>query len=515
VSSRAVASSGRDLESGRVPFRLGLLVTVAGATTLGAEIAAARLLAPYFGASTLIWANTIAVVLVALSVGYWLGGKMSDRHPVEARLRVTVLVAAVMLALVPLAAGPFFGVVVEAFDRLAAGAFLGSLFSVLTLVAAPLVLLGMVSPWAIRLALHSVADAGSVAGRLYAMSTIGSLLGVFAAALVLVPFIGTQRTFVLMAALLALVAASGLPRRALLVPAAVAGLLLLPPGFTKPAEDPGVRVLYEKESPYQYVRVLEREEGVRRLELNEGQATHSSFTPGRVLTDGVWDGYLALPFAVLREPPRRFAMLGNAAGTVSRAYGRYFPDTVIDGVEIDGAVTEAGRRYFELERANPRLVTHTDDARPFLRRSAEVYDLIGVDAYRQPYIPFYLATEEFFALARARLAPGGAVVVNVGHPEGQDELERALTASMRSAFSNVARWPIEDTNTLLIASDGEVGPANLRRRAPAGPPELRPLMLRAAKELTASMDGGEALTDDRAPVEWLVDASIIDYASGD
>ena len=494
-------------------LRLGILVTTAGATTLGAEIAAARLLAPYFGASTLIWANTIAIVLVALSIGYWLGGRMADRHPTEPRLRVTVLVATVMLALVPIVAGPFFGIVVEAFDRLAAGAFLGSLFAVLVLVAAPLVLLGMVSPWAIRLALGSVDDAGTVAGRLYAMSTMGSLVGVFVSALALIPFVGTQRTFIIMAALLAAVAAAGLRPRAWLVPLGIAAMVALPPGVTKPAEEPGVKVLYEEDSPYQYVRVLEGEDGERRLELNEGQATHSTYDPATVLTGGVWDGYLALPFAALERPPERFAMLGNAAGTVSRAYGRVFPDVAIDGVEIDGAVSEAGRRYFALDEANPKLTTFTDDARPFLRRTEETYDLIGVDAYRQPYIPFYLATEEFFELTRARLSPEGAVVVNVGHPEGQDELERALTRSLRSAFTDVARWPIEDTNTLLVAANRPVEAGGLRSAAESAPAELRALMLRAADELRPPLEGGAEFTDDRAAVEWLVDASIIDYAT--
>ena len=491
------------------PRGLLVLVLVAGAASLGAEIAAARLLAPYFGASTIIWANTIGVVLVALSAGYWLGGRMADRRPRERDLRLTVLCAAVLLAAVPLIAGPFFAVALDAFDRIDAGAFLGSLVGVLLLVALPVLLLGAVSPWALRLAVSSVEHAGAVAGRLYALSTLGSLLGVFLAALLLVPLVGTQRTFLIFAATLALAAASGLPRRALLVPLILAALLAVPPGATKPGRA-GERVLYERETPYQYVRVVE-ERGERRLELNEGLAVHSLFRPGSVLTDAYWDGYSVLPFARLDGPPRRLAMLGNAGGTVARAYARLFPGTRIDGVEIDPVVSKAGRRFLGMR--NPRLRVVDEDARPFLRRTTARYDLIGVDAYRQPYIPFYLTTREFFALVRDRLTPGGTVVINIGHPEGDDGLERALSATVASVFTHVARYPIEPTNTLVMAARGDILRSRLRAAGSWLPAELRPTLAAAEAGLAPRLRGGAVYTDDRAPVEWLVDASIVRTAA--
>ena len=216
---------------------LRALVFTVGASTLGAEIAAARLMAPFFGASTVVWANTIATVLVALSVGYWLGGRLADRRPELEQLARWVLVAAVLLALVPLVAQPFLDVSVAAFDDINVGAALGSLVGVLALVAVPVLLLGAVSPWAIRLSVDRVEDAGRAAGNLYALSTLGSLIGTFLAALVLVPLIGTQRTFLLFAAAVALVAALALQRRHLLVPAAVGALLLLPTGTTKPVPE--------------------------------------------------------------------------------------------------------------------------------------------------------------------------------------------------------------------------------------------------------------------------------------
>ena len=142
-----------------------------------------------------------------------------------------------------------------------------------------------------------------------------------------------------------------------------------------------------------------------------------------MLAGGYWDGFLTAPFATRATPPRRVAMLGFAGGTVARAYARYFPDARIDGVEIDGELFDIARRYFGV-RPRPQLHEYAEDARPFLRRTSARYDVIYLDTYRQPYIPFYLSTREFFELARDRLAPGGSIVINVGHPEGNDELER-------------------------------------------------------------------------------------------
>ena len=167
-----------------------------------------------------------------------------------------------------------------------------------------------------------------------------------------------------------------------------------------------------------------------------------------------------LPFAGLSEPPERIAILGNAAGTTARAYGHYFPDTVVDGVEIDGELTEIGRRFFDLD--NPNLRVHHEDARPWLRVAEGGYDVIMVDAYRQPYIPFYLATEEFFELVRDRLAPGGVVIVNAGHPEGNDDLEKTLGRTMAEVFPTEIRDPIEPTNTLLLGSEAPASGARLR-----------------------------------------------------
>jgi spermidine synthase len=491
---------------------LHLLVFAVGMASLGAEIAVARLMAPYFGASTIVWANTIGVVLVSLSVGYWLGGRLGDRHPHLRGLCLLVTVAAALLAVVPFAARPFFSVSVDALDEISAGAFVGSLLAVLVLIAVPVVLLGACSPWAVRLATPDIEHAGRTAGRLYAISTAGSLLGTMSAALLTIPLLGTQRTFLLFGVLLALVAAMGLGWRYLAVPALMAGGLAIPVDWLKGGGEGGDRVIYEAETAVQYVRVVEEADGDRRLELNEGVAEHSRYRPGSYLTGGYWDGFLVLPFASMDRAPGRIAILGNAAGTTARAYGHYFPAVQIDAVEIDPELAEIGRRYFEMSA--PHLAVHGEDARPWLRATERRYDVIALDAYRQPYIPFYLTTREFFELARDRLTPSGVIVVNVGHPEGNDDLERVVGRTMAEAFPTVLRDPFDDTNTLLVGADAQASSERLRRATGGLPADLQERAAWAAHRLAPRLSGGEVYTDDRAPVEWLVDRSIIGYASG-
>jgi predicted membrane-bound spermidine synthase len=514
---------------------LPLLVFVVGMGSLGAEIAAVRLLAPYFGASTIVWANTIGVVLVALSLGYWLGGRLADRRPELRALCQVALLAGALLAVVPFAADPLLDVAVGALDSISAGAFVGSLLAVLALVAVPVLLLGTVAPYAIRLGVTTLEEAGRVSGRLYAISTAGSLVGTLSSSLVLIPLVGTRRTFLIYALTIVAVALPGVwggPRRAVAaaVPLAILVLMALPVGALKAGTDSG-RVIHEADTEYQYARVVERDDGSRVLELNEGQALHSLWRPGTVLTGGYWDGMLVAPFAGA-EPaarcrvgaayrpqgcieagwPQRVAILGNAAGTMARAYAELFPATHVDGVEIDPELSEIGHEYFGL-RDGPRLELHHEDARPFLRRSDDRYDTIAIDAYRQPYIPFYLSTREFFELCRDRLAPGGTVLINIGHPEGQEELERVLSATVGSVFDNVVRYQFDETNTLVVAGEGPVSVARLRSAAERLPLELRPAALDAVANAGPPLTGEKIYTDDHAPVEWLIDKSIVDYAA--
>jgi spermidine synthase len=486
---------------------LGALVFGAGIGALATEITASRLLAPYFGSSTIVWANLIGIVLAALALGYWLGGRVADRRPRRKLLGWIVLGAAVFVAVIPFAAKPFLDLTVEGLDTASAGAVVGSFLAVLLLCSPPVVLLGMVSPFAIRLGVASLATAGAVAGRLYALSTAGSLVGTFLPALVLIPAIGTQRTFLVIAVVVAASACFMLGARYLLVTALLAVLLMAPPGAIKGESG----LIHEENSLYQYIGVVERPDGRRVLHLNEGVAIHSVWWPDSVLTGGEWDTYLALP-PLLGHPLRRVAILGNAAGTTSRALGVYYPDAAIDGVELDPAVTRVGRKYFGLDD-NPELTIHDADARPFLRSTDARYDLIIVDAYRQPYVPFYLATREFFRLVGDHLTPGGIVALNVAAVPDDTRLVTAVGGTLAAEFPQVLAWPALRFNTFVLGFTHPLPRSEFDRRLTLGPSAFAPLRGLLARDARRVEVADRPWTDDRAPVEWLTDRMIIEYGA--
>ena len=487
--------------------RLGVVVFTAGAGTLATEISASRLLAPYFGSSTIVWANIIGLILVYLALGYWIGGKVADRRPEPRLLGWIVLVAALVIAVLPFVARPVLDLTVQGLDTISVGAVVGSFFAALLLFAVPVTLLGAVSPFAVRLALDDVTQAGAVAGRLYALSTLGSIVGTFVSAIVAIPLIGTQRTMLGAAALLVLAAALLLGSRWQILTIGMAALLFVPAETIKATSG----LVYETESAYQYIQVLQRPDGSRVLRLNEGVVNHSVWRPSTVLTGGEWDMFLTVP-PLLDNPPRTMLVIGNAGGTTARAFGQLYPDVQIDGVEIDPKVTEVGRRYFGLDD-NSRLHVITADGRPYLASTDKRYDIIAIDAYHQPYIPFYLATEEFFELVRDHLSPGGAVALNVATVPGDEQLSNALGTTMLTEFPSVFRWRALEFNQLLLAFPKPVTEQDLERRVGGISPAAESLVAPFRVQLSPMTDTGDPLTDDRAPVEWLTDNMILGYVA--
>ena len=299
---------------------------------------------------------------------------------------------------------------------------------------------GMVAPYAIRLAVAAASRRpGTIAGRLYAISTIGSLLGTFLSALLLIPLLGTRRTFLVFALALALVAVLG--------PAPARGCSLVPGAArrcssrcrsARSRRPRTATASSTRPTPSTSTRASSRTRRRRPLpRAQRGPGGPLDASAPRLVPDRQHLG--RVPRRAVRRA-RRAAAGGSRSSATPPARPRARTattsrDTYVDGVEIDGELTEIGREYFDMR--NPRLETFTDDARPFLRADRpQRYDAILVDAYRQPYIPFYLATKEFFELARDRLNPGGVVLVNVGHPEGSTDLEEVLGATMADVFDD-------------------------------------------------------------------------------
>ncbi len=498
-----------------------VLVFISGMTSLAVEMCASRLLAPFFGTSLIVWANLIGMVLLYLTIGYFLGGRLADRFPQEKALYQLTAWAAFAIGLIPFISPPILRWSLKGFSTLSAAILASSLFGVVLLFSVPMTLLGCVSPFAIRLAVRDVSRAGNVAGGLYALSTLGSLVGTFTPVLILIPNIGTKRTFLFFSIVLLVVSLLGLMRTAghlawaylLLLIALVALSLLIPGGVIKPARG----AIFETESAYNYIRVVERGDW-RYLELNEELAAHSVYNPERLLTYNIWDYFLVAPFFnpdQREEDVKSMALIGLAAGTVARQYSAAYGPIPIDGVEIDPEIIEVGRRYFDMNQPNLRAIAQ--DGRYFLLSSERRYDVIGVDAYQPPYIPFHLTTKEFFSEIKAHLNERGVVAINAGRTAEDYSLVRALASTMKQVFPSVhvIDMPNEGrtlANSLVV---GTVEPTKLEN-FPANMERMtNPLILEVARmavgHLSEFKDSGFAFTDDKAPIEQLVHGMILKY----
>lgn len=521
-SNEGVASSAPGRLAGQ--RLLGPLVFVGGLSSIGIELTASRLLAPYFGSSTFIWANLIGLTLTYLSIGYYLGGRIADRHPSPRLLYVATGAAAVSTGLIPYLARPILEASLDAFDRVAVGAFYGSLLGTLLLFAAPITLLGFVTPFAIRLRLADIDGAGRTAGRIYALSTVGSIAGSFLPVLLLVPLVGTSRTFLTLSLCLLAISIlglidAGMPKLAALGGLLAALLIVVEVSAGGGQIKPPYRgeLIEEAESEYNYIQVLKEGDRIL-LALNEGHAIHSIYDPSSVLTGGPWDYFLVAPlFARTEATPDvdRALIIGLAGGTAARSLAAAYPGIEIDGVEIDPEVARLGRKYFSLDQ--PGLNVIVEDGRTFLRRTDVRYDLVGVDAYRQPYIPFQLTTKEFFQEIADRLTEDGVAVVNVGRTKTDYRLVEVIASTMRAVFPSVFAVDVDGyNNTMVIGtlrpSDAAAFQQNASRFAEGTVVRsVADLALRTG-DIREVSPGGRVFTDDHAPVEWVVDQIIIDAA---
>lgn len=504
---------------------LNTLAFTGGVTSIGIELSASRLIAPYFGDSTIIWANLIGLTLTFLSLGYWLGGRLADRYPSATLLCSITALAAVGAAFVPIMSRPILSRSLEAFDEVAVGAFYGSLVGVLLLIAIPVTLLGFVSPFVIRLRLLGVTSAGRTAGNVYALSTVGSIVGSFLPVVLLIPWLGTRRTFLSLAILLLAPSLAGLvilrrPRQAVVAAMLLPGLIWVHSaeagGQIRPAERG--RLVYETESRYNYIQVVE-DDGAMMLALNDGHAIHSIYDPDTVLTGGPWDYFMLGPMfneGFGQSPSVDQALLiGLAGGTAARELSVAYPDVQITGVELDPAIVEAGKEYFALEQPNLDIVTA--DGRYYLRTTDQRFDVVGVDAYRQPYIPFHLTTREFFEEIDEHLTADGVAVVNVGRTATDYRLVNALAQTMNAVYPEVYAIDVDGYhNTILIGTKQVTDVAQFARTVGSLPEAsvLRTAGERAvaAGDIRLIDPDGMVFTDDHAPVERVVDQIIIDAA---
>ncbi len=492
-----------------------------GMSTLAIEFTASRMLQTVYGTSNIVWANVIGLVLFFLTVGYFVGGRIADRNPHPRLFYQLVTIAGFSSVFFLLLTSVLLRTAANALAFINVGALLSSFFGVIFALAVPITLLGCISPFAIRLGMRDVNEAGSLSGQIYAISTMGSLLGTYLPVLIVIPQAGSRLTALIFGTILLAVGlvglwqvsrSSGLHYLLLLVILAPFALI-----WTQGTIKSYPGQIYETESAYNYIQVV-REGDCNYLLLNEGQAYHSFYCDGgRIPSISVWSIMLAAPYfndPAQPVPMERMAVIGLAAGTVPKQFTQVFGPFPIDGIELDPKIVQAGRDYFALNEPNIRVIV--GDGRYELNRLDGPYNLITIDAYKVPYIPWHLTTQQYFQEVRARLAEDGVVAINVGRAPRDRTLVEAMTATLLTVFPTVHSLDIPGSlNTILVATVQPTDPANAALHLAQLPPEAHPLLRAAIQTAVQNVVPTRAseviFTDERAPVETIIDALVIRY----
>ncbi len=425
-----------------VRLLLNIIVFVSGAVLMGLEIVGSRVLAPYFGNSIFVWGSLISVVLAALSLGYYWGGRLSERRPSLAKLLLLILIPGGMIFFLPFVYPPIN-------EWIAAADFgnrLNPLIASTLYFLLPSIFLGAVSPYAIRLAATTLSAVGSTAGSLYALSTCGSIFGTLFTAFYLIPLLGVKNiihalgvTLVFLSLLLwpwgrASLAKTAKPPK---TATTVAALLFLTVLSLVPAPSAWARLktILEEDSFYHHIRVEEDEEA-RYLYFDRTLQSAMNLDNPTALRL-LYSRYTSLGMA-FRPEAKKVLIIGLGGGSIPKKYQKEFPSLQIDVAEIDPEVIQVARKYFSVSEAK-NLHIHAQDGRLFLSHTAQHYDQILLDAYYSDAIPFHLTTREFFQLAGQKLTSNGIVVANVisAVTGSAGKISRSIVKTMRGIFPQI------------------------------------------------------------------------------
>jgi len=468
--------------------------TFTGAIVMAMELTALRLYAPYFGNSIYVWGSAISVVMMALALGYGLGGWLADRSASDAALYVSILGCGAYQIVV------LFVLVALLRKLLGSGDFWGPVLATVLIFGVPITVLAMTSPFVVRLLVRA-GHVGLTVGSVLGLSTAGSIAGTLGTSFFLVPRLGTRTTLELLCAFSIAIGIAGLASRAkwalLLIP-----MLAVP--FVVPKGKPFARFLWSSESPYNRIMVFENK-GLRWLVLND---PHYFATIVRV--DSLDSGYYLDEFALgpVIVPATNLVVLGLGAGRSVQVSRQVAPGLEIDAVEIDSQVVDVAERFFGLSRADAKLHVHIADARPWLARQSGKYDLAYVDLFQGgPYVPFYLTTVEFFELVRSRMTERGALILNVYDPSPSKELLNAIGASLRRVFPSIEALPRKDENFVVLAFPQKHAASDTvaRLKQFEGAAWIQDMARKRAADVMEfePAAGAVVFTDDLAPIEEL------------
>lgn len=432
-----------------VNFYIYLAVIISGASVLAIELLGTRVIAPFYGASLYLWSALISVTLAALSVGYALGGRWADRGATLSRFSLVIGFAGLWIAMIPWLRLP----VLTMSESL--GLRAAVLITATILFFPPLALLGIVSPYAIRLKASSLDVVGRTAGNLYALSTVASVAAAVLTGFFLIPNIGVYRLIFMIGFVLIATAVLGFAVQSKHKAALATPLVLAAVGFlafrVAPAvtADPDNGLIAIVQSAYGEIRVVDIDD-TRYMILDGGTHTIVDLNTGQSLFPYVNVLDIAKGFF---DHPGEMLLVGLGGGSVVKSFAR--DGWYVDAVEIDPAVTRMAYDYFELEPEEATV--YNMDARQYLLTHDKTYDIIVMDAFGSSSIPFHLVTTEAFGLIRSHLAPGGILAMNIEAVGWHDVIVHSLAATMSQQFEHVVVLPIAEPpnqigNLVLLAS---------------------------------------------------------------
>jgi spermidine synthase len=431
--------------SSRFTTSLAILVFVAGMASMSLEFAASRILIPVFGSSIYTWGSLIGVILTGLSLGYHIGGKLADKNPSFLKLCLVIFTAGLYIIFIPFIAPT----ITSSFIQIVSDSQYASLFAVFTLLILPTFLLGIVSPYAIKLATRRLAELGNVSGNLYSLSTLGSIVGTFLTVFILIPtFEINNIIFGLGVTLMVFSSLFGLARfpKVLTVFVVVVLLLFFPSVNLSSAGNVMVHagtLVHEKETLYSHLDVIDYG-NIRTLYL-DGNIHSQMYKDKPEELVNTYTKYFHLGF-LFNPNAKDVLFVGGGGFSGPKNFFSMYSDVRIDVVEIDSDVIRAARDYFNLPVDNgSRLMIYNDDARNFLSKTEKKYDLIILDAFSQNYVPFHLMTLEYFQLLDKKLTSDGVIISNnIGSMTGdRSDIVRAVYKTISQVFPSLYVFPTE------------------------------------------------------------------------
>lgn len=432
-----------------------------GMTVMGVELSATRLLAPYFGTSSIIYTIVIGIIMISMSIGNVLGGRSADKHNNLGRLFFLLWITAVWIAIIPLVGKYVIALSAVAMMWILPSQLLvaGSSISCLLVFSTPLLILGMVSPYLVKLGIRDMENSGKTSGEIYAASTIGSIIGTFIPTFITIPYIGAHKSFLVFSLLLNLICLYYFVSvrkgfiKSVITTIITAALLLAPLNSSYAFWKKDV---LEDESLYNYLQVAQEGDSVI-LSTNVAFGVQSIYKKNQILSDMYYDYALMSAFFVegtTTDKPLDVLVLGMGTGTFAKECKYFFPNSKIDGVEIDEKIVKLSKEYFELK--DSEATVYVNDGLTFLQSpDAAQYDIVMVDAYHDITIPFHMSTTEFFSEIKNHLKPGGVIMININmRSENSTEIVDYLTQTLRNNMKKVYKVNVPGTtNTIVFSSD--------------------------------------------------------------